>query len=211
MAMLTYGLLPRLFTGWLAQSRLRAATRTAFDITPGVTAVLNRLHQAQVETTEPATRAASDPRAQTETRGAPASIPPSAVSVAINWAGVPFDDPTLSQCFSGARILQAGGGASLASDRAVVKTVVDECAEGAVAVVVKSWEPPLLELVDFLKELRQAIGPGREIVVTPLAMDTANQLIPPPAKALAVWQRQMNRANDPWLQTVPLTTPEVTS
>jgi hypothetical protein len=204
-SMLVYGLLPRLLTTWLAAARLRSATRTAFTLTPGVTSVLNRLHAAQVETTEPGP--APSPAASRDAVAKPDPLPgaaPDDYAVAVNWAGVPLAGEALDHALGGIPVLAAGGTASLAADQSVLQSLSEEHPEGAIAVLVKSWEPPLLELIDFLKELRNAVGPGREVVVLAVALDTDGALEAPPDRALDVWQRQLSRARDPWLQVFPL-------
>ena len=56
-----------------------------------------------------------------------------------------------------------------------------------------AWEPPLLELRDFLAELRRRIGPAASIVVAP---------VPDGARAVteverATWQRAIAQLADP--------------
>ena len=67
---------------------------------------------------------------------------------------------------------------------------------GPVALLVKSWEPPLGELVDFLCDLREATGDGRPIGV--LAPAPQAEAAPDPAH-LETWRRALSRIGDPWL------------
>jgi hypothetical protein len=62
-----------------------------------------------------------------------------------------------------------------------------------VIVFTPAWEPPLLELRDFLAELRQRIGPAASIVVAP---------VPDGPRAVteverATWHRAIAQLADP--------------
>lgn len=208
LSMFIYGLLPRLFTFALAHSRASAAAKSALSIAPGFTAIQNRLHRAWVQTTAEQT--------MTENPTTPISIPengfpeiPLAPTIAINWAGVPIVDEQLKSLLFHATIFHAGGASSLESDEAILSSIMTDSNDGPVALIVKAWEPPLLEFIDFVRDLRTTIGPVREILVQPVELDPAGLLISPKAEALAVWKRQLARAGDPWLRTVPLYRSEV--
>ena len=89
----------------------------------------------------------------------------------IDWADVPVAQHWLDAL--GDRkppcvVYQAGGGRTLESDQAVVDAIRDASNDGSVAVLTKGFEPPLLELDDFLDALRKAIGQQRDIIIVPL-------------------------------------------
>jgi hypothetical protein len=68
-----------------------------------------------------------------------------------------------------------------------------------VAVLVKSWEPPLLELQDFLRALRDAVGDGRVVALVPVARGAQGEPAAPGDGALAPWRRAVEQSGDPWL------------
>ncbi|MFP4540095.1 MAG: DUF2868 domain-containing protein [Opitutales bacterium] len=211
LALLGYGVLPRLATLILAHQRLQAASRVALHLTPGLTSLLGRLHRARIETSAPGaptdrrTPAAPDP-AEPALRQAPGDV-----ATVLNWSAFPQDDETLARRFGATAVHHAGGASSIEADEAILTRLGKEPGEGPILIVVKAWEPPLLEFVDFVKTLRTRLPAGREIVVLPLALDEGEGPTPPAAASLAVWRRQLAKAQDPWLRVAAGDAPEVPS
>ena len=90
------------------------------------------------------------------------------------------------------QLVEAGGGRELQDDNGAIRTI----AEGkprAVLVFVRAWEAPLLDLQDFLANLRAALGPACSIVVVPIgaAGTTADE----PQRM--TWARWVGRIGDP--------------
>src|SRR5690606_2796535 len=112
----------------------------------------------------------------------------------VNWSDVPCDDDQLRRLLEspGATIHRAGGSRSLEEDRQVIASLAD--GSGAVAVAVRSWEPPVLEAMDFLTDLRQALGKGAAIIVAPVTADAE----PADPAHLAQWRRKVAALGDPW-------------
>ena len=75
---------------------------------------------------------------------------PAATGPVVNWSRVPVDDAMLSRLFGGATVHHAGGTSTVADDEALAEELA-RCA--TVSVLCKAWEPPLLELEDFLRSL----------------------------------------------------------
>ena len=86
--------------------------------------------------------------------------------------------------------LEAGGG-SLAEEKQTLARL--EGTADPVIVLTPGWEPPLLEFVDFLGELRAAIGPAPSIVVLPVA-EPGSELT---AVERENWRRAVGRSADP--------------
>jgi len=92
-----------------------------------------------------------------------------------------------------ASVVAAGGG-ELAADRAALERLAANPGE-ILLVLTPAWEPPLLELLDFLAELRRRAGPDVSIVVAP---------VPDGPRAVtdverATWTRAIARLADPKL------------
>jgi hypothetical protein len=88
-------------------------------------------------------------------------------------------------------IVEAGAG-RLAADRAALDHLELDRSQTLI-VFTPAWEPPLLELRDFLAELRQRVGPGVSIVVAP---------VPDGPRAVteverAMWRRAVAQLADP--------------
>ena len=182
MAMLTYGLIPRLITYGLTRWRLRGAVRSAVALTPGVDRVLQRMTATRVETRAATMPAGSDVSASHDE--AP-QLEPAAETAAcvVAWSGV--DAPNDA--------LHAGGGNSLDEDRRTITRAAET--GGPVRVRVKAWEPPVLEFADFITDLRGAVGDGRMIEVQPVAADGE-------ARYAGQWKAELSEMNDPWLRVV---------
>jgi len=70
--------------------------------------------------------------------------------------------------------------------------------------LVKAWEPPMLEVVDFLGALRRAIGEGERIVVLPIAMSSQTLASHVYEQQCDIWQRKLATVGDPWLRVQSL-------
>ncbi len=187
-----YGLAPRLVLGGVAFWRRRVAVAAAAETWPGADAVLRRLREPRVTT-----RAAAAPGDAPATPAAPEPAEPEEPAtdavVTLSWAEAPAPDDALP----------VGGRRSLAEDRAAVASAADRLGSApktaAVRVHVKAWEPPVLEFTDFLADLREALGRGRPVRVTPRVRggvegDTAD---------VAVWADRLAAAGDPWTRLDP--------
>jgi Protein of unknown function (DUF2868). len=77
------------------------------------------------------------------------------------------------------------------------RAALEQAGDGAHPVVVfaPAWEPPLLELLDFLAELRRRLGTAASIVVTPVP-EGAREVS---TLELETWMRAMGRLADPHL------------
>ncbi len=204
--MIAYGLVPRAFLLGLAGWRLHRSARRAFVEAPGVAVVLDRL------TSEWVTTQSTDPEAKSSQPSNDAAGIPNGAGLAdrsplclVNWGGIEVPDETLAGCASEswsrriARVHHAGGRASIESDGKVIADISKAAEQPGVAVLVKSWEPPVLEATDFLRELRQAIGPGRLMIVAPVALDAAGGLAPPRDADLVQWRKSLRGLRDPAL------------
>lgn len=203
MTIAVYGLLPRAITFLVARSRLRTAARAALIAGPGFSAVLRRIHRAQIETV------ALEPE-PVGARGAVVQAGENAVSrntghirTLINWADVPVGAGVLAGAFPGAKMFEAGGAVAMAEDIALAKRIgaAADPAGGDVLIVVKAWEPPLMEFIDFLNTLRGAMRGGTTaIVVLPVGLE-GNAELPAPTRAqLKLWRDKLATVGDPWLR-----------
>jgi hypothetical protein len=203
MAIACYALLPRLVTLTVARVRLRQSVNQTLLRVPGVHALLDRLSSELVQTAgeseeldEDAPAVPPDP--------APGSGAESATlrgrrCVVIDWssaAGSPEAAQRVAVGVSVAQTLRAGGSASVQDDAQTARQAAAlTTGEGdSVVVLVRAWEPPLLELLDFLRDLRVLLGPGKAITVVARGQDGD-----PHPHDLAVWSRRLQRLGDPWV------------
>jgi hypothetical protein len=192
-AVVTYGLLPRVLLLVLATARLRAATGALLLEDARVTALLDRMASPAIET-------AAEQHEQApplEIGVAPArELPLTGTARALIWENaLPLDaarDYARRQLGLAVTDAAEAGTEQLDKDRAALKHLAAE-SDGALIVFTPAWEPPLLELRDFLAELRRRIGPAASIVVAP---------VPDGARAVtdverATWQRAIAQLADP--------------
>ncbi|MFM1941444.1 MAG: hypothetical protein RI897_426 [Verrucomicrobiota bacterium] len=200
---LTYGLAPRLLLLALARYRLHTTVRKALVHLPGSAVVWDRLssHTVSTQAREP------DPDPPDNNPSPPAGTAPSRIScgefLTVNWGGLDLPDTTLATHLKdhwfahAAMTLHAGGRLSVEIDSEVIESAAKLPATIGIAVFVKSWEPPVLELIDFLRELRTATGHGRLIVVCPVGWTpTDNQPAPPVEHHLEAWRKQIASLRD---------------
>ncbi len=198
-----YGVVPRLLTFAFASGRLRAAARAAVMTSPEFSAVLRRLHRFRVETVGPVPeQGESDPGKSAAFESASRKVGAN-VRAVINWSAVPVSTDVLESTFPAVPQFTAGGGASVADDEALVGRLGgnDQARRGDVVILVKGWEPPLMEFIDFVQGLRRAIeSTGAEIIVLPVGLDHTDRLGPATPTQLSVWRNKLDRVGDPSLR-----------
>ena len=167
-AVVCYGLLPRLFTLVFSWLRFRHHLARALPRLPGAPELLARMNTPLISTAalQPETAAQFPSSGE---RPVPAGSAYRLRCVAVDWSGAVDNRERISAGLSGLGIealefLPAGGARSTAEDTATVASLCRRSGEG-VAVIAKAWEPPLLEFLDFLEQVRARCGPRRAIVV----------------------------------------------
>lgn len=203
LAIAVYGLLPRILTFAFARARLRAAARAAVISSPGLSAVFRRIHRAQIET-----RAAADePAGAVElpaVRDERAGFAPGAkVSAVINWADIPVGPAILAGAFPEAEVFAAGGAGGVQQDLALAEKIGGDAGGkgGDALVLVKAWEPPVMEFIDFVQSLRTAMGgQPRAIVVLPVGLEHPEELGPGSDAQVKLWRDRLAAIGDPWLR-----------
>ncbi|KFI23266.1 DUF2868 domain-containing protein [Nitrosococcus oceani] len=209
LAIIFYGLLPRLFTLAFARWRLNVALNNAFIHAPGATQVLDRMNHAVVETAavEPEAGAVPMPEVVPSFHGENfAGIK----GYLVNWAGINLDESQLENTLRAAmavkidQVFHAGGKSPIEQDQRIIGKLQAAADTMAIVVAVKSWEPPLLEFLDFLEALRSALGPQRLITVIPLALNHRGDLVSADSSDLDIWRKKLQILGDPQLDFRPL-------
>ncbi|MEM7681921.1 MAG: DUF2868 domain-containing protein [Planctomycetota bacterium] len=244
MAMLVYGLAPRAVALLAARWRLGLAAQEALTLLPGYAGLKARLRARAGATTSDASAALKAPKDARTFSAVPAETPtdtpdntpdntpaeaeasPMAMRwFAVNWAEAPLRDDTLGATLGleVAGVAHAGLG-GLDADAQAIARAVQACAQtdppvDGVALLVKEWEPPTAEMIDFLADLRRSLGPGRPIQVrliqarsaqvqpgpgVALGVSNPGSASPTPADAarraerLADWDRKLRALGDRW-------------
>lgn len=192
MAMLVYGLLPRLIALSVASNRLQHATRQALVATPGVTGMLSRLRS---DPAAPLSEDETTPSNGTSQQGTLGTRP-----IVVDWsrAGGSIERAETLLGLEPAGYELAGGSCTVQADRAVIDSIGRRVTEEGVAVLVKLWEPPVIETTEFLRELRIAVGERLPIRVVPVAVDLDGRLIGDDPVLVEQWRRRVRAMGDPW-------------
>ncbi|MDN5871441.1 MAG: DUF2868 domain-containing protein [Nitrococcus sp.] len=210
MAIAFYGLLPRLGMFALSQWRLGSALKTALVHAPGALQILDRMNHAIVETSavEPEVRMKALHGTPLPIHGVDAGRPNAYL---INWAGINVDEDQFNSLFnriSGVmieRMLHAGRMGPPDEDDRTIDEVSKAAGKSAILVAVKSWEPPMLDFMDFLDSLRAALGSERLITVAPIMLDHECRFVPADPDDLGVWQKRLQSRGDSRMDFLPLT------
>lgn len=208
LCLLVYGLVPRLVTLTIASARLQRACNYTLLHLPGVQTILDRLNAHLVETgsdhpeTSCDTPLASSARNRFsgDFRGQPVSI--------IDWGGTGLEHAGLAVWLGSVwkghleSVSEAGGSHSINHDQQVLQTL-SVASQGPVVLLVKSWEPPMTEIMDFLKELRQVLKENRPIAVVPIGIGSTVTPLPPVGEMADVWATMVDQLGDPWTFVAP--------
>jgi hypothetical protein len=110
-------------------------------------------------------------------------------------------DHDLGTVFGHQEVRAAGGAAPVEDDRKLVDEAATKLRSGSgIVVVVKAWEPPLMELVDFLKQLRAAAPNRAPILIVPAGVDSGTRITDGTTEQVEIWRRKIAGLGDPWLQ-----------
>lgn len=195
MAIAVYGLLPRLCFFVYARARLRRGLVRAVRDAPGSRRLLARMRAPLVETARAgegeSAAAAPDPWPEESAEAFALGDWPER-AVVVGWADAAQQARADLRAGAAGPLLAAGGRLPPTADaEAAAEAGRRARAEDLpVAVAVRGFEPPVLEFVDLLRELRRALGDGREIVVGLVGGDAAH---------LRAWRRKLAGIGDPWI------------
>ena len=190
-----YGLLPRLLTLSISWYRFRYHMRKALCNLVGAPELLARMNSPLVSTSADQPEhafniAAGSDAGKTEVSQYALRCP------LVDWSGACSDENSIIKRLArlGIEVLalhEAGGRRSTQQDGELVASLCGHEPEG-VCVLVKAWEPPMLEFLDFLRGLRQQCGGKRPIVV--LTLGEADDVS---ASDRETWQLTLGQLGDP--------------
>jgi hypothetical protein len=195
--LVVYGLAPRLLLVVLAGWRFREAIKLALLNAPGVGEVVDRLTWEAVTTQSPQPEAGENGGASPEVPRGPLSVSLGKRYAVVNWGGIESSDERVRQALSRrwngevTDVLHAGGVASLADDSNVVRAIAADSSGAGAVIVVKAWEPPMLECMDFVRDLRRAMRRGRGLMVLLVGMGEGGLWGAPRESDVVQWRRRL--------------------
>jgi hypothetical protein len=200
MALAIYGLLPRLLLLVFASRRLQSAVHDSFGSWPGAANVLERMNGPLVDTRASEKEVAG---ARPRLKQADSELPAlTGDRVCINWGEVPYGDDVLLSLAPGGTcvgaLLSAGGGHSLDEDRETVRRAAGAGCAGA-TIFAKAWEPPMEDLLDFLVDLREALGRTAPLTVVLAGTPSKGVVSRVGGDVVRVWEARLSALADPWI------------
>jgi hypothetical protein len=167
-AIVCYGLLPRLLTLLVSWFRFRHHLGKALPRMPGAPELLARMNSPLVSTAARQPEKVSESSAVGNDAVQETPLADTRCTI-IEWSASVDDRQTLEPRLRAMGIeplefLSAGGARSTQQDQATVAALCRDTGAG-VAVITKSWEPPLLEFVDFLHSVRARCTRRQAIIV----------------------------------------------
>lgn len=203
-AVICYGLLLRLTTLIISWIRLRHHLQQALVQLPGSVELLVRMNSPLVSTSALVSTSELDLEAvftPTSDRGIAQGMTPRATleCAVIDWADATGPESEVERQLretgiEAVRFYQAGGAQTTAADAEIIASLCDAQPK-AVALLVKSWEPPLLEFLDFLDALRRRCGEKIPLIVL---LGGADDGVSP--QDYETWRVTLRQLRDPKLQ-----------
>ena len=173
-----WGIVPRLLMAMVAQHRVRTTTRTALLSHAEVTALINRLRRNDLKYSVQQDETIG--RHSNESVTTSNTLEPADATIVWNDAQQPVTGG-----------IEIKSSMSAAEQTARLKQLPD--ARRLIRILVKGWEPPVLEFIDFALAVRQATGPTAKIAVQPQPLSGQ----PLNEQELTAWRVTLAKLHDP--------------
>jgi hypothetical protein len=190
MATLTYAVMLRASVWGVARVGLRRTLERSLMSLPGVETLLMQMKTPLITTVSSET----EPRfVPTQEGYARCARPDAVLDMAMGWAMKDAEIAVMLDALGvdAAAIERVGGVRTLEEDAAAIQR-----AAGNVLLLVKGWEPPTMDWVDFVSELTSV---AHRVWIVPIG--TPDQQHRASAADVAVWERKLTELNNPkvWL------------
>ncbi len=187
-----YGLLPRLVTFMVASIiSNRALSKLITDNRSSLT-LLSRMNTPLLRT-----QAVTDEHSQLNTArssGLRVQMDGPLNGIIIDWADTGVDDEVLKQAGIKRSEFYAAGGSNTPRQDGKVIELISQSASKAVIILVRGHEPPMLEMIDFVRNLRNSCGKHMTIHIRLTAPDDLTK--PQQHSNLEIWEQKMSELSD---------------
>jgi hypothetical protein len=170
----TWALLPRYLLYLLAGILIRRKARRLLAKHPAMRALMYRMETETLDTGNEHHDAQDMPELNHQI----ALTPLPKASILLSWAGAGDSDLPASLVHNKSLQAKIGGRTTLAEDQNTLERVATQLTQESnrcVLLVTRSWEPPTGELEDFIIKAQKAWPKGAQIVLVPLATNTARE------------------------------------
>ena len=187
----TYAVLPRILTLLIARNQFKKTVLTDIKALPEYASLIARMNAPLVTTTHINSPKNSD---ILETAPPPKPMHFSLSAPLINWGQIKIEPALLEQALSNVGLqvesrFEAGGRNSTQEDTKIIAQLQQLKADDAL-ILVKAWEPPLLEFKDWLGQLRKTIKGS--IIILLLDPDNSH----PSAADISLWRADLQQLAD---------------
>lgn len=202
-----YSIAPRLALLFMSALFFRRSARNAVTHHPKSENVLWRM-ATPVISTQALEKQMDEPRSDSEMRTSVEGLILTEKCIVIDWSQVCGDPDTLKDFLSSLspnsdiQILAAGGSASIEEDQAVIDKIASVDRTSRIILAVKSWEPPTEEILDFVLQLRAAVGEHTLLFILPLAFNPQDGCSRANDTRMEIWLERVVKLADPWTQIV---------
>lgn len=198
LCVIVYGLVPRLVALILSGYFYDRALVSAIAVSPGASQVLSRMSSPLVDTRAEREEPGAGPL-ETRTLLSRRQSSHNLSCHIVEWAEARVEARRLSALgIEPVKTYSAGGHQTLSEDQDIVRHIAAHHPKG-VAIVVKSWESPMLEFLDFVRALRDECGTACPIIILLIAT-TENRIVP---HQLESWETSLSSLSDPALYVEP--------
>lgn len=202
MCMLVYGLGPRLVF-WLASHwQVQRRIKRLLDHDPQAAIICHRLRQHRFGHVRDGQGDGNSPLATNEhVARAPATDPGSDGALVLAWAGAESsrDAQPFARSAGDAGIITVGMD-ERSDDEHAPQSLTDRLEKAQrdtqVVVLVRGWDVPTGDVLDWLGAVRRAVGDERTIIVQPVVQDKAGQLVCRDRAMLDAWEHRLASIKD---------------
>ena len=197
LCLLVYGFIPRLLTYLYTKFKLTHTIKQSIMGLPGLHLLLDRMNTPTIATTAETPEFASDLK-QTHASGQITALTDRDTYI-LHWGQPAIAISDLSNW------LHSATGASVSDVQTVASNINDDLSElnalpkikdrEVLAILVKAWEPPTLELTDWLAELRAHYGNPVLIALVPYDITPDSQIKDASQIDSKTWQDFLRRHN----------------
>ena len=197
LCLLVYGFIPRLLTYLYSKFKLNHSIKQSIMGLPGLHLLLDRMNTPTIATN------AETPEFTNDLNQVHAASQITALTnrdtFILHWGQPAIDISELSNWLhqaTGATVLDVKTVASNINEELIESNALPKINDRQVlAILVKAWEPPTLELTDWLAELRTHYGNSVLIALVPYDFNTESQINEPSHTDSKTWQDFLRRQN----------------
>ncbi len=197
LCLLFYGLLPRIITLVISKLQLNKSIKKSIMSLPGLHLLLDRMNNPSVTTLAETPEVEAEKIQTTDANKITALT--NRQTYILHWGQPAFEQSLIESWLIESTGAKVTGFDLVASTNNQTIPLADRLpkldSQTAVSIIVKAWEPPTLELTDWLAELRQHYGQQKLLTLIPYGIGKKNQIKPADSIEIKTWHDFLQRQN----------------